>query len=1043
MYSKESTSKGKKHFIPQGNGPHSTLLDINQISFSASDDGTLERDLLTQTAGVFYPIGTASVVYGGGIVWGGIVHDGAAPTTRVGGATLATGTTRGAIVAPGLAEDTSNDGVRIYRIRRDWKTADLTNDAAQLLGESPYDVTAQDIANLRAQYAKDWLEWPWQKGAPYYERNGISGYQPDTSGAPGADEPGLGDADQVIWFVCNDLNPTPVSAFASSVPIGFEEQVTLWAYDRGNALDSVVFERYRLIYKGTSSTAAGSYIDSMYIAKWGNPNIGGISDDYAGYDSLRNLAYAWNPTNDNTEFDQYNIVPPAFGYDLLEGPRVPAIGSTAHWNLGVIHNYANLSVTSALIFQNTYNEIDSTNFSGDTPVRQWMNILHGYRPRPALNPPCFTDPFLNECAHYMITGDPVTNTGWVDGRQYPAGDRRIVLASGPFHMALGDTQEIVVALVGGLGADHYDSMTKMRANDDAAQDVYGLSFNVPDTVPEPDLRIVELNQSLILDWGTDTTAVKRVEGYRSQGFQFYNYAIYQYLDSSSTSQSAKFPPFDLSQPRSLNVSTDLIRNQTLVNGRNYYYAVTAIMYNPLLPPADQYIESVPIVEPAVPHMPNPGTVYPYGIGDTVSSITNLNVANDATIQVVYYDPTEASGNVYGVLFHRSGGLTVTPTWDLLDTTKHETFLSGEVVNNAEPIRVVGQGFTISVISPSSGVKGVFQTEYAGEPSQASIFNTPNPQRDLMVVGGGLSILDTLSGGSLDDQDIEWRFQGDSSWSLFANTKNFPDSKWRRVPFTLWEISKYTQRARQVYAVVMDAGGDSIWRPSNLLNRSYNGKMLQEFYPVSVFADSVLFYGVFYGGRYYDNVPFLPLADSVRYILWASAQALRIDSRMTIWEAYLVNLNQESVPAPNGTIIRLEKYKQILNGEMKLVKTRATVTDNYSAAQQAVNLVNVFPNPYYGFNPDELSRSQKFITFSHLPQMATIRIFNLAGVLVRTLTKNDPTQFITWDLNNESALPVASGIYLAHIEMSDVHSVSLGAKILKLMIVQEQHYLQTN
>ena len=57
---------------------------------------------------------------------------------------------------------------------------------------------------------------------------------------------------------------------------------------------------------------------------------------------------------------------------------------------------------------------------------------------------------------------------------------------------------------------------------------------------------------------------------------------------------------------------------------------------------------------------------------------------------------------------------------------------------------------------------------------------------------------------------------------------------------------------------------------------------------------------------------------------------------------------------------------------------------YSSEQAAldVNKVNVYPNPYYGVNTEELNKYNRFVTFTHLPAKATIRLFNLAGVMVR-------------------------------------------------------------
>jgi hypothetical protein len=112
------------------------------------------------------------------------------------------------------------------------------------------------------------------------------------------------------------------------------------------------------------------------------------------------------------------------------------------------------------------------------------------------------------------------------------------------------------------------------------------------------------------------------------------------------------------------------------------------------------------------------------------------------------------------------------------------------------------------------------------------------------------------------------------------------------------------------------------------------------------------------------------------------------------------------------------------------------TYSTARAKADLNMINVFPNPYYGVNSEELNKYNRFVTINHLPQRATIRVFNLAGVLVQTITKDDPSQFTRWNLNNQSNLPVASGLYIAYIDMPD-----LGAtKILKIAIIQEQQIL---
>jgi hypothetical protein len=107
-------------------------------------------------------------------------------------------------------------------------------------------------------------------------------------------------------------------------------------------------------------------------------------------------------------------------------------------------------------------------------------------------------------------------------------------------------------------------------------------------------------------------------------------------------------------------------------------------------------------------------------------------------------------------------------------------------------------------------------------------------------------------------------------------------------------------------------------------------------------------------------------------------------------------------------------------------------------------VNVYPNPLYGYNtlsnyysntPDE-----PFVTFTNLPENVTIKIYSLSGTLLRTLNTEDkdlPTSpYLRWDLENESELRVASGMYLAIIS-----SPKYGDKVLKFAIIMPQKQIQ--
>jgi hypothetical protein len=125
-------------------------------------------------------------------------------------------------------------------------------------------------------------------------------------------------------------------------------------------------------------------------------------------------------------------------------------------------------------------------------------------------------------------------------------------------------------------------------------------------------------------------------------------------------------------------------------------------------------------------------------------------------------------------------------------------------------------------------------------------------------------------------------------------------------------------------------------------------------------------------------------------------------------------------------------------------TTSTSTISEDEQRALWDKVNVYPNPLFGYNtlsnyysntPDE-----PFVTFTNLPEEVTIKIYSLSGTLLRTLTiddKDSPTSpYLRWDLQNESELRVASGMYLAIVSNPEY-----GDKVLKFAIIMPQKQIQ--
>lgn len=119
--------------------------------------------------------------------------------------------------------------------------------------------------------------------------------------------------------------------------------------------------------------------------------------------------------------------------------------------------------------------------------------------------------------------------------------------------------------------------------------------------------------------------------------------------------------------------------------------------------------------------------------------------------------------------------------------------------------------------------------------------------------------------------------------------------------------------------------------------------------------------------------------------------------------------------------------QNANNPMYFFSTRDLKTskaDN-EVAKNALDLINVVPNPYYAYSGYEKNQLDNRIKFTNLPDKCTIRIYTVNGTLIRTFTKDSPVTSLDWDLKNQANIPVASGLYIIHVDVPGV-----GEKILK-------------
>jgi hypothetical protein len=102
-----------------------------------------------------------------------------------------------------------------------------------------------------------------------------------------------------------------------------------------------------------------------------------------------------------------------------------------------------------------------------------------------------------------------------------------------------------------------------------------------------------------------------------------------------------------------------------------------------------------------------------------------------------------------------------------------------------------------------------------------------------------------------------------------------------------------------------------------------------------------------------------------------------------------------------------------------------ITSDNDVAKDALDIINIVPNPYYGYSSYEVNQLDNRVKITNLPKRATIKVFTVSGTEVRSLTKDNGLTSIDWDLKNNFGIPISSGLYILHINADGV-----GEKIIK-------------
>jgi len=343
-----------------------------------------------------------------------------------------------------------------------------------------FDVHGFDLPNTTQGLAGFWDE----------DLDGI--YDPTLGDYPIIEIRGCGETPQfpeeMTFWIYNDAGNIHRE---SNLPtqIQMEVQVQAFAYTTSDDINSMTFQRYKLINRAPED------IFDTYFAMWVDADLGCFQDDYVGTDTTRSLAYVYNSdardglgTTCNCDgVETYCDEVPILGVDYFRGPRRPIFDENGNqigeeelgmssfitiYNAGI--GSPDPGTTDPGTAQEYYNYLEGRWLDGSV----LQNCGDGYDEDGSCDPTrfVFSDAPNVTGGFNMVTADLGVR------------DPRTLQASGPFTLQPGAVNELIVGVVWVPDQTYPNpSIQRLQQADDLAQSLFDNCFDICDG-PDAPLR---------------------------------------------------------------------------------------------------------------------------------------------------------------------------------------------------------------------------------------------------------------------------------------------------------------------------------------------------------------------------------------------------------------------------------------------------------------------------------------------------------------------------------------------------------------------------
>ncbi|MBI5267735.1 MAG: hypothetical protein HY851_10930 [candidate division Zixibacteria bacterium] len=553
-------------------------------------------------------------------------------------------------------------------------------------------------------------------------------------------------------------------------------------------------------------------------------------------------------------------------------------------------------------------------------------------------------------------------TNQFDGSN-PPGDQYYVQCTRGINLLAGTTVRVVFALI--AGEDEAD----FRANAAMAQTLYNSHYIGPQPPTTPRLDAQAGNGKVYLRW-TDTSEVgldplTGINDFR--GYKLYrssnlgkSWGEIDFKNRNTCIDIAYQPLVDFPAGAIGDPMPHNFIDTALSNGVEYWYCLSA--YDAGQPGLIDVLQSgfsspgsAPNVVSVTPRT-DPAGYYPSAVTVQHDAIL-AQIPSDGSVTPTVFDRNLVTSSRYKVVFTDTPDQTF---WHLVNDSSGDTVLKNQTMENADPaLYPIGDGLRIIVNNGDRSPRGYGQTGFAVATDTT-----------LVITAFLGPIIPAVTGDPNDhfgDAKIratyEIRYTGDSSLatSVWEGFDLIPYPRaW--VPYEVWNT---TTGQRVSFSITRTTG---VWVPGNTL--------IIVDYPYDTLADlTAVAFPQLYSWGFRFSATLTPAAGDV----------------FTIEGAPVNGPNDEFVFSPDGV----------------------------SATQASFDLrkIHALPDPYFGRYSAQVENlnGESVIQFVNLPDKCTIRIYTLAGDLVRTLSHEGFTGTEDWNILSSDQRQVSSGVYLYHVE----------------------------